>query len=544
VSTGPPTFEQLLKSEKARSQLTLPQLHDFYQRLKAMAAGTGARLSIEDNPADFAHRLSGGRWIPGDHLRLLSSKVKALEKREIRKLMVSMPPRHGKSLFLDIWTPVWWLTRNPQARIIIAGYGQNFAREWGGKVRNKVLEHSEELNLAIDKERMAADAWATTLGGEVYSLGVGGSIVGRGADLYIVDDPIKNADEAGSEIYREKMWNWWFTSVATRMQPGGVIILVATRWHQDDLLGRLIDSDETGEWDIVNIPAEAERDDPLGRKPGEWLWPEYWAEAGDPDYYEKTKKTMLPYWWSAQFQGRPTPEGGGILMRDDWQWYRRSDLPEKRDMTVQSWDLPLKDKRTSDYAVGQVWTRAGADLYLMDSARDHMDMTRVAGHMQNFALKYRAVAKLIEDSAMAPQLIATFHHKVAGMIPIPPKGSKLSRVYNVIPYMKGHNIHLPMNDDGSKPKWVLDFVEECAQFDKGTYDDQVDAFTQAVTFLQPGLWQEVRRAAVSAEEEAKRNEPVDLLEQRKKWFSEKVVKPALQQADAAHAPRRGMRHMW
>lgn len=537
-----PTFEQLLKSEKARNQLTLPQLHDLFYRLQAMAAGTGARFRVEDNPADFAHRLSGGKWVPADHLRLLSNKVAALERREIRRLMVSMPPRHGKSLFLDIWTPLWWLTRNPRARIIIAGYGQHFAREWGGKVRNKVMEHADELNIMIDRERSAADAWATTLGGEVYSLGVGGSIVGRGADLYIVDDPIKNSEEANSEIYRERMWDWWHTSVITRMQPGGCIILVATRWHQDDLLGRILES-EVDQWEVVNIPAEAEDGDLLGREVGQWLWPDYWAENGDPDYYERMKNTMLPYWWSAQFQGRPTPEGGGILLRDDWQWYRKSDLPAL-DQVCQSWDLPLKDKRTSDYAVGEVWGRAGADLYLLDLARDHMDMERVVGHMQTFALKYRAIAKLIEDSAMGPQLISTFQHKVAGMIPVPPKGSKMSRALNVVPYMRGHNIWLPMNDDGSKPKWVMDFVEECAAFDKGTYDDQVDSFTQAVTFLQPGLWADVRRTAAATKAAAEAAQPRDLEAERRAWFSEKVVKPALKAAARRFQPPLGMRHMW
>jgi predicted phage terminase large subunit-like protein len=543
-----PSAEELLRSKKARDQLTVPQLYDFYLKVKAMAAGTGARAQIESNPADFAHRLSKGTWKHADHLRLLSKHIALLEARKIRKLMVSMPPRHGKSLFLDVWTPTWWLGRTPTARIIIAGYGQHFAREWGGKVRNKILEHAEELNIILDKERMAADAWATSVGGEVYSLGVGGSIVGRGADLYIVDDPIKNADEANSEIYREKMWDWWQTSVVTRLQPGGVIILVATRWHQDDLLGRLLESDEAGEWTVLNLPAIAEKDDILGRQEGEALWPEFWEKDGGAAYYEKLQRTMVPYWWSAQYQGRPTPEGGGILLRDDWQWIRRSDIPPEFDQICQSWDLPLKDKRTSDYAVGQVWGRRAADMFLLNSVRDHLSMDQVIHHMTQFALKYRAIGKLIEDSAMAPALISTFQHKVPGMIPVPPKGSKMSRVLNAVPYLKGHNIYLPMEDDGSKPKWVLDFIEECAQFDKGTYDDQVDAFTQAVTFLQPGLWQGVKKIDSDMEEAAemeKMRSPDFLRQQRRQWFSEKVVKPALKKGARQHNRQSfGMRKMW
>jgi predicted phage terminase large subunit-like protein len=543
-----PSVQQLLRSKKARDQLTLPQLVHLYEQVKQMAAGTGARATIESNPADFAHRISKGQWKQADHLRLLSDYVAKLEKREIRKLMVSMPPRHGKSMFLDIWTPTWWMARDPTARIIIAGYGQHFAREWGGKVRNKMLEHADELNVVLDKERMAADSWATTMGGEVYSLGVGGSIVGRGADLYIVDDPIKSAEEANSEVYRDKMWDWWYTSVVTRMQPGGCIILIATRWHQDDLLGRLLQSEEIKDWTVVNIPAEAEKDDVLGRSPGEWLWPEYWAENGDPDYYEKTKSTMLPYWWSAQFQGRPTPEGGGILLRDDWEWYRQSDLPEDPDQIVQSWDLPLKDKRTSDYAAGQVWLRKGVNMYLVDLIRDHFPPDQVIAQMQNFAIKYKAVGKLIEDSAMGPTLVQTFQKHVPGMIPVPPKGSKMSRVLNAVPYLKGHNIYLPMSDDGSKSKRVLDFVEECAAFDKGTYDDQVDAFTQAVIFLQPGLWRGVKQAAEDAEQEeanARMKDPDFLRKQRAQWFSQKVVKPALQKSAKAHnRVHAGPRKMW
>jgi predicted phage terminase large subunit-like protein len=533
-----PTLAELIKDPKARDSLTDAQLSDFINRLRGMTKGWGRPVGFIDNPADLAIHLSGGRWVEARHLRYLSNQIVRLEKREIKRLMVSMPPRHGKSFEIDYYTPTWWLTRHPRDEIILASYGEVFARKWGGMVRDLILEHSEYLNLVLSKDRTAADDWSLTSGGGMISTGAHGTITGRGANLLIIDDPIKNEEEANSPTHRDKIWDWWQATSNTRLEPDAVVILVATRWHEDDLLGRLSKEEEMmQDWTVVRIPALAEKNDVLGRAEGDPLWPERFHD--DP-MYEVKQRSMSPYWWSALYQQRPTPEGGGILLRDWWQFYR--EVPENCDQWIQTWDMALKDTATSDYTVGQVWARKGASMYLVKQVRGHFNLHQIANHMRNLAQVYpQARAKLVEDTAMGPAIKQTLQHEVPGIIPVPVKGSKNSRVQASVPYVMGGNVYLPENRDGSKPRWVWDFIEEAAVFDKGAYDDQVDAFTLAVFFMLPGGWADVAREA-RAKEEEKEATPSEL---RREWFQTRFVDPAKKKMQKQLGERRISRpRMW
>lgn len=537
-----PPLEKLLRDPKARDALTDVQLYNFIEQLRQAAAGLG-RPSVEPDPASFAVRLSRGEWRAADHLRLLSTHLSRLERREQRFLAVSMPPRHGKSQLIDVWLPIWWLTRNPKARVILAGYGETFARLWGAQVRDKLIEFSEETNVRISPDQTAADDWQTTLGGGMVCVGVGGSLVGRGADLLIIDDPIKNDQEANSLTYRERMWNWWQASAFTRLQPNGVVVIVCTRWHEDDLIGRILREDSAKRWTFLNLPALAEANDPLNRQPGVPLWPEQFPD--DPSY-EIRRTSMSPYWWAAQFQGSPTPEGGGLIQRDWFRFYHS--LPEDCDQWIQSWDPALLDKTSSDYWVGQVWARKGATLYLVDSARGHYNLAQAAGIIRAWQLRYpRASAKLVENSAMGPAVIQTLQHEVPGLIPWPPRrnqggqrqGSKRSRVEAIVPVLMAGNVYLPENKDGTKPRWVWDLVEECAAFDKGVHDDQVDALSQAVSFLLPSAWQHQR----SEEEAASVPPPPSPREQLVASFNT-YSKNVLAKAARRFSPRTSSRARW
>jgi len=541
-----PTFEELIRSQEARDKLSLPQLQQFYDKLKEAAAGIGRSRGIPNNPGDFAAELSGGEWIHARHLDFLSNLLARAERREIRRLMVSMPPRHGKSLLINVWFPIWWLTRHPKDTVVLAGYGERFAREWGGKVRDLIIQNREKLNLVVKDDSVAADDWRLNMGGGMISVGVGGALTGRGAHLLIIDDPIKNEQEANSEVYRERMWNWWQATSSTRIEPNGVVVLVATRWHEDDLLGRL-SKEKDASWEIVNLPAIAEENDALGRAVGDPLWPERWAND-DPDY-EIRKKTSGPYWWSALFQGRPSPPGGGIFQREDWQFF--SDVKQvisEADQMVQCWDLAMKDKTSSDYTVGQVWARKGADFFLVDQIRGHFDLAAIERYMKMFTLKYpKALAKLVEDAALGPALKQRLQHEVSGIVPIkvsagPKSPSKTARAQNVVPYLQGHNIYLRAEEDGTKPQWVWEFIEECAQFDKGAHDDQVDAMGHAIAYMQPGGWRDIKKALAEAMEK----DPSNVMtpqQARQVWFAEKT-KQVRKRADRLfNPPRRGTR-MW
>jgi hypothetical protein len=218
-----------------------------------------------------------------------------------------MPPRHGKSELISKWTPVWFLENWPRKTVGNVGYSTSFAEEWGRKVRNLITEHQDHLSFRLSSDSKAAGRWNTRDGGGMYATGIDGQITGRGFDLFVIDDPHKDAAEANSLLERDKVWKWWTDTARSRVMPGGAVILVMTRWHDDDFAGRLLKAAQqgTGEhWDVLNLPALAEEDaenDPLNRKPGEPLWPDF----RPLDYLQALMLGMSDEAWAAQYQGRP-----------------------------------------------------------------------------------------------------------------------------------------------------------------------------------------------------------------------------------------------
>lgn len=211
-----------------------------------------------------------------------------------------MPPRHGKSTIGSWWFPVWFFDRFPHKRMILSSYGADFAADWGRRVRNTLVQHGDELTARITGDSSAADRWDTTDGGGMITAGVGGSITGRGADVLMVDDPIKNAEEANSPRHREKVWKWWQSTALTRLEPGGAAVVMQTRWHEDDLTGRII-ADEGERWETIRLPALAEARDALDRRPGEALWPERY----DVDALRSVRQSVGDYVWESLYQQKP-----------------------------------------------------------------------------------------------------------------------------------------------------------------------------------------------------------------------------------------------
>lgn len=526
-----PPIEVVLKDPEKLKKLSDTQLALFVSTLKEAVRGLGRSPTLPSSPALFAQRFSRNEWKPARHLELLSSKLVLLKKRQIQRLMVSMPPRSGKSMLIDIYTPSWWLADAPKDRIILAGYGEQFARTWGAKVRDLIIEYGSDLNLLLNKDRTAADDWELTAGGGMVCVGVGGALMGRGADLLIIDDPIKSSEEADSPTYRDKMWEWFQSTAITRLQPGGVVVAVMTRWSTDDLFARIQQNSQPGDWEILNLPALAEENDALGRLPDEPLWPERFPD--DPDY-SKRKGSMSPFWFSALYQGRPVPMGGGLI-KEAWLRFWNT-LPEEPERWIQSWDFSLKDTETSDYTVGQVWCRKGASLYLVAQFRGHANLALIGQKMQEFILNYpKAVGILIEDTAMGPIIKQTLQHIVRGLIPIRPRGSKRSRLEAVQPLFQGNNIFLPEKQDGTKERWVWDFVSELTSFPKGAHDDQVDACSQAIAFLTPGVWASEKSAAAALQ-----TIPEATPQQARTAWVEKFKDKVLKEADRRHRPVRSL----
>lgn len=210
-------------------------------------------------PAGFAHRVSGGKWVCPPHLDLLNRKLMGVATGEITRLLVTMPPRHGKSEFISKYFPAWYLGTFPDRRFVLTSYEADFAMSWGRKVRDLLQQHGESyFGITIRPDTTAANRWTIAgRAGGMDTSGVGGPLTGKGADVLVIDDPVKNAEEAGSETYRNKAWDWYTSTAYTRLEPGGAVILIQTRWHEDDLAGRILSQVGAGgePWHVLSMPA-------------------------------------------------------------------------------------------------------------------------------------------------------------------------------------------------------------------------------------------------------------------------------------------------
>lgn len=429
--------------------------------------------------AFFCQYVHRGRWKRAPHLELVCKLLEDVERGNVKRLILTMPPRHGKSMTVTESFPAWFLGHHPDARVIEVSYSDALSRDFGEKVRRKIEEFGPEIfNVKLDRGRADKSDWGIEgHSGGMVSSGVGGAITGKGADLMIIDDPVKNRQEADSETYRERLWSEWQATLSTRLHPGARVVVVLTRWHEDDLAGRLL-AHSPEAWRVVNLPAISEGEgDPLGRAEGEPLWPEWF----DADALAQMQKTAGSRDWAALYQGHPAPAEGSIIRRGWWQEYPLAPqvMAQNTDRIIQSWDCTFKDSATSDYVVGQVWGVRGANAYLLDQIRAQMDFPTTVRAVKALSAKWpRCAAKLIEDKANGTAVLQTLRREVPGLIPVEPEGGKVARVNAVAPFIEAGNVYLPAQEP-----WVGDFVEECASFPGGKHDDQVDAMSQALTHL-------------------------------------------------------------
>jgi len=330
--------------------------------------------------------------------------------------------------------------------------------------------------------------------GGMLSIGIGSGATGHGADLLLLDDPVKNKEEAESQAYRDRVWGEWQNTFRTRLHPGASVILIMTRWHADDLAGRLLNPEygEVDDWRIINIPAIAEENDLLGRQPGEPYWPEH---GFDLKWAEDTKNAVGTQTWNALYQQRPAPAEGAMIKREWFKFYE--EVPTNFDLLLQSWDLSFKDSVGSDFVSGMVMGNVGANIYLLpDTSYGRMDFPTTLDAIRKLTARNpKAHLKLIEDKANGPAVIAMLRKEIRGIIPVTPKGSKVARVSAVSPLMEAGNVFLP------SPKicsWVEDFIEECAAFPNGTHDDRVDSLSQG---LQRFMYAREKKAKIKDRDE-------------------------------------------
>ncbi len=297
-----------------------------------------------------------------------------------------------------------------------------------------------------------------------------------GADILDIDDPVKNFKEAHSKTAQEKVWEWYKSDAYTRLSPGGGVLLTMTRWHQNDLAGRLLEQMRSGEgeqWRVISFPAIATEDE-AHRKLGEALHPErYPLEA-----LERIKQALGSYMWSALYQQRPMPDGGAVFKKEWIRYYYPHELPERFDRWAQSWDLAFKNKEDSDFVVGQAWAKKGASFFLLDQVRGRLSFTGSKNAVLELSHKWpKAYQKLIEDKANGPAVMDALKDAVSGLIPVEPYGSKVARAHSVTPLWEAGNVYIP---HPSVVHWVPAFENELLNFPASTNDDQVDAMTQAL----------------------------------------------------------------
>lgn len=454
----------------------MPNLTDEQKREIANAA----RLELSRRSyRDYVEYVHHGAYTHFKHTEMVCQELQPIAEGEQRYILIEMPPRHGKSMTVSETFPSYFIGRNPDKRVIATAYGDSLARKFGRFNRNKLIEFGQSLfDVEISDENGSSNNWSLAgHRGGMISTGIGGSITGEGADLLLIDDPFKNAEEANSPTIREKVWSEWESTLSTRLHKGGSVIVIMTRWHEDDLIGRLLQRSPHN-WIRLRLPCIAEdEDDLLGRKEGEALCPEL---GFDVEWAAKKKIEVGSRTWAALYQQRPSPQSGTILKREWWKFYRQA--PAQFDEVLQSWDCTFKDAENNDYVVGQVWGRIGADKYLLDQVRAKMNLPATIQAIRTLSAKWpRAIAKLIEDKANGPAVIQMLNKEIPGLIPVNPEGGKVVRAQAVSPEIEAGNVYLP---DPSIAPWIHDYIEECSVFPNGKNDDQVDCTTQALARWQ------------------------------------------------------------
>lgn len=474
-----------------------------------LSSSLNKKTLIKAIPAAYAQFVSQGRWKPAKHLMLLNRKLMDVTAGRIKRLIITMPPRSGKSEFTSKIFPAWYLGNFPDNRIILASYEATFAEQWGAAARDIFEEYNGELfNLELKKGMTASRRWGIEDHlGSMMTAGVGGPLTGKGGNLIIIDDPVKNDEEANSQTMRDKLWSWFGTTLMTRLQPGGSVLLIMTRWHFDDLAGRILDlqkSPNNEKWEHLNFPAISEIDElpepeGLGRKKGEALWPEMWPieklEA------IKNSGTLSSYAFSSLYQQKPTPEGGGFFKQDWFRYYtiqgnyylfhpRKIEqgkglefIPINQCWRLITVDTANKVKETSDMSAIAVWAiTPKTELLLVELYRGHYGYEEILSRLVLLNKEYKPRYIGIENTGIAIQLITEARNKGLAVRALEPHGegkqNRANAPLGAIVRMESGKILFP-----KEARFLYDLETELLFFPKGSYDDCVDVLSYAANEL-------------------------------------------------------------
>jgi predicted phage terminase large subunit-like protein len=451
--------------------------------LPALKREIGQRLTIRSSLTDWAvHVLASSGQTPAAHHRLLLAGLDDVTQGRSDRLMVLMPPGSAKSTYASMIFPAWWFARHPASSVIAASHTVGLAEHFSRQVRGLITEHSHHLGMKLLADNRSARRWRLSSGGQYFATGMHGPTAGRRADLIVIDDPVKSQAEADSAAARNAAWNWYRFDLITRLTPGGRIVLIMTRWHEDDLGGRLIAQNEPA-WRILRLPALAELNDPLQRLPGAPLWP----EREDADALMRKRDAIGERAWSALFQQTPRPREGSLFKVDRIAVLEAApDLLSSR--SVRAWDLAATSKddgNDPDWTVGlKLHREEGGRFVVMDVVRLRGSAWDVEQLLVDTAKRDgpSVVVALPQDPGSAGKVVAsTYLALLAGfqVIISPETGSKVTRATPVAAQLEGGNLAIVRGD------WNLAFTEELRDFPLGRKDDQVDALSRAFGRLVP-----------------------------------------------------------
>ena len=464
------------------SSMTPQQKLEFLEDLEEQTRRISLKKA-QGSMTAFARYIYPG-FKEGPHHRKLAAIFKDVIEGKKKRVIINIAPRMGKSEFSSYLFPAWFLGQYPDKKIIMATHTAGLSEDFGRRVRN--LIDSEEYKevfpgTLVADDQKAAGKWSTSAGGQYYAVGVGGALAGRGADLFVIDDPHSEQDiKANSRATFDNAWSWFQTGPLQRLMPGGAIIVIMTRWSLVDLTGRLINfqirNPESDPWEIVELPAIL----PSGKS----LWPEQWPI----EQLEQKRTAMDPRYWNAQYMQNPTSEAAALIKRSDWRIWDADD-PPPCDFVIQSWDTAHETKTSSDYTACTTWgvwyneeEGSRPSVMLLDAFKERMEFPELKEAALKQYREWRPDSFLVEKKAAGAPLIQELRRMG---IPVdeftPSRGNdKIARLNAVSDLFASGAVWAPDR------RWARDVIEEVVAFPVGEHDDYVDTMTQALLRFRNG----------------------------------------------------------